>query len=87
MGGGDLHLVQPWPVQLVNGNCDNRVLKLLKNLYGQKGLEPVLEEGAVEYWFCSIQGGRVCLLHRGNAIFTVYIDDEISAGPVPAEIE
>lgn len=72
-------------------NSDDFVLKLNKNVYGQK------QAGRV--WFQYLRGKLInelkftqskideCIFYRGNTIYMLYTDDSLLAGPNKDEIE
>jgi Reverse transcriptase (RNA-dependent DNA polymerase) len=74
----------------VLGSRDNHVLKILKNIYGQKQAGRVwneyLTKGLIDIGFTQSKND-MCLLWRGTCIIVVYTDDTIVTGPVPEEVE
>jgi hypothetical protein len=75
----------------VNGNRKNYVLKLRKNLYGQKQAGSVwnqhLHAGLTEK-LGSIQSEvDPCVYYRGTLIFLLYTDDSILISPDNSEID
>jgi hypothetical protein len=74
----------------VSGNRDDYVLKLKKNLYGQK------QEG--KNWYNHMRKGLrrlgfkqskvdECVFYKGNTIFFAYVDDGCFVGPDAKEID
>jgi Reverse transcriptase (RNA-dependent DNA polymerase)/GAG-pre-integrase domain len=74
----------------VHGSRTTHVLKLLKNIYGQKQAGRVwndfLTEGLVELGFTQSKQD-MCLLWRGSCIIVVYTDDTLVTGPCVDEID
>jgi hypothetical protein len=70
----------PKVIQMVNGNRNIHVLKLLKNVYGQKQAGRVwnkhLTSGLVKIGFVQSKVDG-CVFYRDGVIFMVYVDDGI----------
>jgi hypothetical protein len=74
----------------VDGNTNDYVLKLHKNLFGQKQAGRVwnkhLVEKLMQIGFISSNIDE-CLFYKGNAVLVLYTDDSILAGPDSQELE
>ena len=79
----DMYMSLPFGIELKGGNSDDYVLKLLKNLYGQKQAGRVWNEHLVEklhsIGFTSSLIDE-CVFYRDDVIFIVYVDDGIFLG-------
>jgi hypothetical protein len=77
-------------VEMKDGNRKTHVLKLLKNLYGQKQAGRVwnqhLVKGLKKIGFQQSEVDE-CVFYRGSTIFVVYVDDGIFASPDKTEID
>jgi hypothetical protein len=73
------------------GNSKMHVLKLLKNLYGQKQAGRVwnqfLTKGLTEIGFKQSSKVDECVFFRNDMLFIVYIDDGIFASPSQKAID
>jgi hypothetical protein len=80
----------PKGVEMKDGNRKTHVLKLLKNLYGQKQAGRVwnqhLVKGLKKIGFQQSEVDE-CVFYRGSTIFVVYVDDGIFASPNKTEID
>jgi hypothetical protein len=80
----------PKGIETRYGNGRTHVLKLLKNLYGQKQAGRVWNEhlvsGLREIGFEQSKVDE-CVFYRGKTIFVVYVDDGIFASPNEEEID
>ena len=76
---------------LVNGDRTTYVLKLVKNIYGQKQAGRVwnkfLLEGLTKKLGFTQSKYDDCVLWRGNNIMAIYTDDTIFTGPDPKELD
>jgi hypothetical protein len=86
----DMYMELPKGIEMKDGNRKTHVLKLLKNLYGQKQAGRVWNQHLVA-GLCKIgfQQSEVdeCVFYRNKTIFVVYVDDGIFAGPDESEIK
>ena len=80
----DMYMELPHGIETKHGNGKTHVLKLLKNLYGQKQAGRVwnqhLVKGLTDIGFKQSKVDE-CAFFRGNVIFIVYVDDGIFASP------
>jgi hypothetical protein len=71
---------------MVNGSDKNHVLKIIKNIYGQKQAGRVWNEfliqGLLELGFTQSKYD-MCLIWRSSCILVIYTDDAIVTGPDP----
>jgi hypothetical protein len=80
----NMHLELPQGIQVAEGDSMDYVLKLLRNMYGQKQAGQVWNEYLVEklislgYKASMIED---CVFFRGGVTFMVYVDDGIFLGP------
>jgi hypothetical protein len=74
----------PKGIQLSSGNIKTHVLRLIKNLYGQKQAGRVwnqhLSKGLQKAGFVASKVDE-CVIYKGKTIFIVYVDDGIFFGP------
>jgi histone deacetylase 1/2 len=86
----DMYMELPKGVKMADGNCKTHVLKLLKNLYGQKQARRVwnqhLIKGLIRIGFLQSEIDE-CMIYHSHTIFVVYVDDGIFAGPYSKEID
>ena len=86
----DLYMELPAGVKTKYGNGDTHVLKLVKNLYGQRQAGQVwnqfLEEKLRQIGFLPSKVDP-CVYYKGKTIFAVYVDDGIFMGPNKDEID
>ena len=86
----DLYMELPKGVETKYGNGKTHVLKLIKNLYGQKQAGRVwnlyLTEKLLSIGFKQSAVDE-CVFYRGQTIFIFYVDDGIFAGPDAAQID
>jgi hypothetical protein len=86
----DMYMELPQGIETKHGNGKTHVLKLLKNLYGQKQAGRVwnqhLVTGLKSIGFKQSLIDE-CVFFRGNVIFIVYVDDGIFASPEKKEID
>jgi hypothetical protein len=77
-------------IQLSSGSSKTRVLRLIKNLYGQKQAGRVwnqhLAKGLQKAGFVASRVDE-CVFYKGKTIFIVSVDDGIYFGPYLKEIE
>ena len=77
----DLYMDLPKGIQMANGKHGTHVLKLLKNLYGQKQAGRTfylhLVDGLVNKMNFKQSDIDECVFYRGTTIFTTYVDDGI----------
>jgi hypothetical protein len=75
----------PKGIQLSSGNSKNHVLRLIKNVYGQKQAGRVwnqhLAKGLQKAGFVAFRVDE-CEFYKGKTIFIVYVYDGIFFGPV-----
>jgi hypothetical protein len=80
----------PKGIQLSSGNNKTHVLRLIKNLYGQKQAGRVwnqhLAKGLKKAGFVTSKVDE-CVFYRGKTVFIVYVDDGIFFGPDLKEID
>ena len=79
----DIYMELPQGIETAQGNSKYHVLKLLKNIYGQKQAGRVWNEYLVEK-LRSIGFNQSlvddCVFYRNDTIFMVYVDDGIFIG-------
>ena len=79
----DMYMELPQGIRTSEGDSKDHVLKLLKNIYGQKQAGRVWNEFLVEK-LCSIRFKpsliNDCVFYRDDIIFMVYVDDGIFLG-------
>ena len=84
-----IYMEIPVGVNLPGKDTKSHVLKLIKNLYGQKQAGRVwnkhLHKGLIEIGFIQSKIDE-CVYYKGQTIFLVYVDDGILAGPNKDEI-
>ena len=86
----DIYMEVPQGIETVTGNSKDMVLKLLKNIYGQKQAGCVWNSYLVEK-LASI-GFRTsliddCVFLRNDVIFMVYVDNGIFIGNHDAQLQ
>ncbi len=80
----DMYMELPQGVQVTDGDSKDYVLKLLKNIYGQKQAGRVWNEflvlklSSLGYKASMIDD---CVFYKDDIIFMVYVDDGIFLGP------
>jgi hypothetical protein len=86
----DMYMELPKGIQLSSGNSKTHVLRLIKNLYGQKQAGRVwnqhLAKGLQKAGFVASRVDE-CVFYKGKTIFIVYGDDVIFFGPDLKDIE
>jgi hypothetical protein len=86
----DMYMDLPKGIETKHGNGKTHVLKLLKNLYGQKQAGRVwnqyLTKGLTKIGFKQSKVDE-CVFFRDNVIFIVYVDDGIFASPSQKAID
>jgi hypothetical protein len=86
----DMYMELPKGIEMKDGNRKTHVLKLLKNLYGQKQAGRVwnqhLVKGLLSIGFQQSEIDE-CVFYRSQTIFVVYVDDGIFASPSSREID
>jgi hypothetical protein len=86
----DIYMELPQGIQTATGNSKDHVLKLLKNIYGQKQAGRVWNSFLVDklvslgYTASLIDD---CVFFRGDTIFMVYVDDGIFLGNNDAQLQ
>jgi hypothetical protein len=79
----DMYMPLPYGIEVKRGNSRDHVLKLLKNLYGQKQAGRVWKEHLFDKLH-SIGFTQSlideCVFYRDDVIFIVYVDDGIFLG-------
>jgi hypothetical protein len=79
----DIYMELPQGIKTATGNSKDHVLKLLKNIYGQKQAGRVWNSHLIEK-LASIGFHPSliddCVFYRGDVIFMVYVDDGIFVG-------
>ena len=86
----DMCMELPKGIETKHGNGKTHVLKLLKNLYGQKQAGRVWNQHLVKgLKSIGFKQSKVdeCVFFRGNVIFIVYTDDGIFASPDKREVD
>jgi hypothetical protein len=79
----DIYMELPQGIQVATGNSKDHVLKLLKNIYGQKQAGWVWNSFLVDkLTSIGFQPLTIddCVFFRGNVIFMVYVDEGIFIG-------
>jgi hypothetical protein len=85
----DIYMELPQGIQTATGNSKDHMLKLLKNIYGQKQAGRVWNSFLVDklvslgYTASLIDD---CIFFRGDTIFMVYVDDGIFLGDNDAQL-
>lgn len=87
----DIYMKIPKGFELDQGNSNDYVLKLHKNVYGQKQAGRVWNKYLVnklvnELKFVQSKTDE-CVFYRGQTMYVLYTDDSILAGPDEAEID
>jgi hypothetical protein len=86
----DMYMELPKGVEMKDGNWKMHVLKLLKNLYGQKHAGRVwnqhLVKGLRKIGFLQSEIDA-CMFYRDRTIFVVYVDDGIFASLDSRELD
>jgi hypothetical protein len=80
----DMYMELPQGVQIAEGVSGDYVLKLLKNIYGQKQAGRVWNEFLVsKLTSLGYKASLIddCVFYKDNIIFMVYVDDGIFLGP------
>jgi hypothetical protein len=80
----DMYMKLPQGIQVADGDSMDYVLKLLKNIYGQKQAGRVWNEYLVEKLISlGYKSSMIddCVFFRGDIIFMIYVDDGIFLGP------
>jgi hypothetical protein len=86
----DIYMELPQGIHTETGNSKDHVLKLLKNIYGQKQAGRVWNSYLVDkltslgYTASLIDD---CIFFRGDIIFMVYVDDGIFLGKDDAQLQ
>jgi hypothetical protein len=86
----DMYMDLPKGIKTKYGDGKTHVLKLLKNLYGQKQAGRVWNQHLVDgLKSIGFQQSSIdeCVFYRKNVIFVVYVDDGIFASPDNAAID
>ena len=86
----DIYMELPQGIDTATGNSKDHVLKLLKNIYGQKQAGRVWNSHLVEK-LASIGFHPSliddCVFYRGDVIFMVYVDDGIFVGSDDTQLQ
>ena len=87
----DLYMDIPKGLKIEGGKSDDYVLKINRNIYGQKQAGRVWNKYLVnklvnELGFVQSKIDE-CLFYRGKVMYALYTDDSILAGPNKAEID
>jgi hypothetical protein len=86
----DLYMKIPKGFELEGGNTDNHVLRLNRNVYGQKQAGRVWNKYLVDKLVnvLKFKQSKVdeCVFYRGKTLYVLYTDDSILAGPDENEI-
>jgi Reverse transcriptase (RNA-dependent DNA polymerase) len=81
----------PSRIQSVKGNRKNYVLKLKKNLYGQKQAGRIwnlyLHQGLTDKMGFTQSTVDPCVYYRGSTVLMIYVDDGILASPNAEELD
>jgi hypothetical protein len=80
----DMYMELPQGIRVAEGDSMDCVLKLLKNIYGQKQAGQVWNEYLVEKLISLRYKASMiddCVFFRGDIIFMVYVDNGIFLGP------
>ncbi len=80
----DMHMELPQGIQVADGDSMDYVLKLQKNIYGQKQAGRVWNEYLVEKLISlGYKSSMIddCVFFSGDIVFMVYVDDGIFLGP------
>jgi histone deacetylase 1/2 len=87
----DMYMELPKGVEMADGSRKTHVLKLLKNLYGQKQAGRVwnlhLIKGLSKIGFRQSEIDECVSFYRDQTIFVVYVDDGIFASPNSKDID
>lgn len=85
----DMYMELPMGIQTKHGNSKDHVLKLLRNIYGQKQAGRVWNTYLVDKLLSiGFKQSLIddCVFYRGTLIFIVYVDDGIFLGKSDSEI-
>jgi hypothetical protein len=86
----DIYMELPQGIQTATGNSKDHVLKLLKNIYGQKQAGRVWNSFLVDKLISLGYTASLindCVFFRGDTIFMVYVDDDIFLGNNDAQLQ
>ena len=86
----DIYMELPQGIQTKTGNSKDHVLKLLKNIYGQKQAGRVWNSFLVDKLISLGYTASLiddCVFFRGDIIFMVYVDDGIFLGNNDAQLQ
>jgi hypothetical protein len=86
----DIYMELPQGIQVANGNSKDRVLKLLKYIYGQKQVKWVWNSFLVnKLTSIGFQPSIIndCVFFRGDIIFMVYVDNRIFIGKDDSQLK
>ncbi len=86
----DIYMELPQGIKTVEGNSKDHVLKLLKNIYGQKQAGCVWNEYLVERLnSIGFKQSLIddCVFYHGDTIFMVYVDDGIFIGSSDSQLK
>ena len=76
----DMYLQPPYGIDAESGNSRTHILKLLRNVYGQKQAGKVWDNLLSENLFkIGFKRSKIneCVFYRSNLVFPVYVDDGI----------
>jgi hypothetical protein len=86
----NLYMKIPKGFEINDGNSDEYVLKIQKNIYGQKQAGRVWNKHLVSrLQAVGFKQSMIdeCVFYRGRSIYVLYTDDSILAGPDEAELD
>ncbi len=85
----DIYMELPQGIKTATGNSKDQVLKLLKNIYGQKQAGRVWNSFLVDKLTSLVYTSLLiddCVVFHGDIIFMVYVDDGIFLGNDDAQL-
>jgi hypothetical protein len=86
----DIYMELPQGIQTKTGNSKDHVLRLLKNIYGQKQAGRVWNSYLVDKLTSLGYTAKLindCVFFRGDIVFMVYVDDGIFLGNNDAQLQ
>jgi hypothetical protein len=86
----DIYMELPQGIKTATGNSKDHVLKLLKNIYGQKQAGRVWNSHLIEkLTSIGFHPSLIddCVFYRGDVIFMVYVDDGIFVGSDDTQLQ
>jgi hypothetical protein len=88
---GELYMKIPKGFELSDGNSDDYVLQLHRNIYGQKQAGRVWNQYLVNKLVNELKFKQSeideCVFYRGKTLYVLYTDDSLLAGPDQNEID